>query len=78
MAYKIYTKQSCPYCENIKKVLTGLGETYMEVKLNRDFTREQFTAKFGYGSTFPQVLKDGKLIGGCSETITVLRNEGRI
>ena len=50
----------------------------MEVKLNRDFTREQFTQKFGYGSTFPQVLKDGKHIGGCSATITVLRNEGRI
>ncbi len=50
----------------------------MEVKLNRDFTREQFTEKFGYGSTFPRVLKDGKLIGGCSETITQLRNEGRI
>ena len=78
MAYTIYTKSNCPYCENVKKVLTGLDEPYMEVKLNRDFTREQFTEKFGYGSTFPRVLKDGKLIGGCSETITVLRNEGRI
>ena len=78
MTYTIYSKRNCPYCENVKKVLTGLGEEYMEVTLNRDFTREQFTEKFGYGSTFPRVLKDGKLIGGCSETITVLRNEGRI
>ena len=78
MAYTIYSKKNCPYCENVKKVLTGLGESYMEVTLNRDFSREEFTAKFGYGSTFPRVLKDGKLIGGCSETITQLRTEGRI
>ena len=78
MAYTIYSKKNCPYCENVKKVLAGIGEEYMEVTLNRDFSREQFTEKFGYGSTFPRVLKDGKLIGGCSETITQLRNEGRI
>ena len=78
MTYTIYSKRNCPYCENVKKVLTGLGEEYMEVTLNRDFSREQFTEKFGYGSTFPRVLKDGKLIGGCSATITKLRNEGRI
>ena len=78
MTYTIYSKRNCPYCENVKKVLTGLGEEYMEVTLNRDFSREQFTEKFGYGSTFPRVLKDGKLIGGGSETITKLRNEGRI
>ena len=78
MPYTIYTRNNCPYCENVKKVLTGIGESYMEVKLNRDFTREQFTNKFGYGSTFPRVLKDGNIIGGCSETITQLRNEGKI
>ena len=78
MPYRIYAKTNCPYCENIKKVLTGLGESYIELTLNRDFSKEEFTSKFGYGSSFPKVLKDGKLIGGCSETIVHLRNEGRI
>ena len=76
--YLIYSKNHCPYCRNIKKVLEGIGEDYMELKLDTDFSREQFTEKFGYGATFPRVLKDGKLIGGCNEAVVHLRNQGLI
>ena len=44
-------------------------------KLNRDFTREEFYAKFGQGSTFPQIVYDEKNLGGCTETITYLREQ---
>ena len=65
---------------NGKKISIMLEEIAYEYKVTKvDINNgEQFTEKFGYGSTFPRVLRDGKLIGGCSETITVLRNEGRI
>lgn len=78
MAYLIYSKTQCPYCRNIKKVLEGLGEDYMELTLNADFSKEQFTQKFGHGATFPRVLKDGQLIGGCNEAVVHLRNQGLI
>ncbi len=50
----------------------------MELRLNKDFSKEQFVDKFGYGATFPRVLKDGKLLGGCNEAVTYLRNEGLV
>ena len=78
MSYTIYSKKNCPYCDNIKKVLTGLGEDYVELTLDRNFSREEFTKQFGYGSTFPRVLMNGHLLGGCNETIVYLRNQGVI
>ena len=44
-------------------------------KLDRDFTREEFYDKFGQGSTFPQVLSDDTVIGGCTETVKYLRDK---
>jgi glutaredoxin-related protein len=44
-------------------------------KLNRDYTREEFYDKFGEGSTFPRVVKDDELIGGCMETVKYLREQ---
>ena len=73
MNFKIYTRSGCPYCTKIKQVLSGKGYTYTEQVLNQDFTRENFYAKFGVGSTFPQVLLDSKRLGGCTEAVKYLR-----
>ena len=42
-------------------------------ELDKDFTREQFYAEFGEGSTFPQIILDGIKLGGCRETINYLQ-----
>ncbi len=42
-------------------------------ELGNEFTREQFYAEFGEGSTFPQVVFDKKNIGGCSDTVKYLQ-----
>lgn len=76
--YTIYTRDGCGYCEQIKQVLSGIGESYTEMKLNSQYTREQFVEQFGPVATFPRVLKDGALLGGCSETIVYLRNQGLV
>ena len=34
------------------------GKQFVEYKLDRDFTGEEFYDTFGEGSTFPQVLCD--------------------
>jgi glutaredoxin len=41
--------------------------------LNEHFTKEEFYAEFGEGSTFPQVLCDDKKLGGSIETINYLK-----
>ncbi len=56
-------------------VLEMTGKQFVEYKLGRDFTGQEFYDKFGKGSTFPQVLCDGKKLGGCVDTIQFLREE---
>ena len=57
------------------QVLEMTGKQFVEYKLGRDFTGQEFYDKFGKGSTFPQVLCDGKKLGGCVDTIQFLREE---
>ena len=78
MAYTIYTKKNCPYCERVKTVLSSIGESYTEQKLDVNFTREEFVSQFGGGATFPRVLKEGRLLGGCNETVIYLRQQGLV
>tara|TARA_Y100000385_G_scaffold150965_1_gene156565 strand:+ start:500 stop:736 length:237 start_codon:yes stop_codon:yes gene_type:complete len=78
MAYTIYTKKNCPYCEKVKTIMNSIGESYAEQRLDVNFTREEFVSQFGGGATFPRVLKGGQLIGGCNETVVHLRQEGLV
>jgi len=43
--------------------------------LDQDFTREQFYAEFGPGSTFPQVQLNGQNLGGCTDTVKYLKEQ---
>ena len=75
MTFTIYSKDGCPYCTKVEKVLQLAEIKHVIYKLNRDFTREEFYDKFGAGSTFPRVIKDDTLIGGCTETVKYLREQ---
>ena len=44
-------------------------------KLGLDFTKEQFIAEFGHGSSFPRILVDDKLIGGCLDAYRYLEEK---
>jgi glutaredoxin len=47
----------------------SVGVKYLEYKYERDFTKSQFFAEFGEGSTFPQVSINTKHIGGFKDTL---------
>ena len=78
MNFTVYSKEGCDYCERIKTVLRLTGSTYVVYNLGEDFTREEFIAEFGEGSTFPQVSCDGKKIGGSIETVKFLREQQKV
>jgi len=64
----LYTTDYCPYCVQAKKLLDKRGVAYDEINLARDPDgRDELVAKTGM-MTFPQVLIDGELIGGYTET----------
>jgi glutaredoxin len=73
MNFTVYTKDDCPYCYKVKQALELCGKNYVTYNLGEDFTKEQFYAEFGEGSTFPQVVIEGNHIGGCTETIQYLK-----
>ena len=75
MTFTVYSKDGCPYCTKVQQVLELAEVKHVIYKLNRDYTREEFYDKFGKGSTFPRVVRDDTLIGGCMETVKYLREQ---
>ena len=72
MNFTVYTRGGCPYCTQVKQVLSAKGYTFTEKVLDQDFGRQSFYTEFGSGSTFPQV------IGGCTDTVRYLREQNLI
>ncbi len=71
--FTVYSKDGCPYCQQIIQVL-GLSELrYVEYKLDRDFTKEEFYGQFGDGATFPQVVLNHENLGGAQESIKYMQ-----
>ena len=75
MKFTIYSKNGCPYCEKIEGVLDLTKQDNEVLLLGREFTGQDFYDKFGEGSTFPQVVCDGKNLGGCIDTLGFLREQ---
>jgi glutaredoxin len=73
MKFIVYTKENCPYCYKVKQVLELTGNEFESQELDVDFTKEEFYAKFGEGSTFPQVVCDDVTLGGSVDTIKFLK-----
>ena len=73
--FTVYSKDGCPYCQQILEVL-GISElNYVEYKLGEDFTKEAFYGQFGEGATFPQVVLNNDNLGGCQESIRYMHKE---
>jgi glutaredoxin len=75
MNFTVYSKEDCPYCYKVKKVLELTGSKFVVYTLNEDFTKDEFYSEFGDGSAFPQVICDDKRLGGCVDTIKYLKEQ---
>lgn len=75
MNFVIYSKDNCPYCTQIQKVMNMLGLQHAIYKLGEHFSKDDFYLEFGDGSTFPQVVMNDKKLGGCKDTIAYLREQ---
>tara|TARA_B100001113_G_C20886841_1_gene525160 strand:+ start:67 stop:312 length:246 start_codon:yes stop_codon:yes gene_type:complete len=73
MNFAVYSKDGCPYCDKIVQLLE-LGQLkHVVYKLDQHFDQKAFFQEFGDGSTFPQVVVDGKKLGGCSAAANYLQ-----
>ena len=78
MNFTVYSKDGCPFCTKVVEVLKLAELRFVEYKLDRDFDRDSFYGQFGFGSTFPQVVRDGTNIGGCTETVKYLQEKNLV
>ena len=73
MNFTIFSKDDCPYCDKVKQVLELTKSKYVVYTLGKQFEKDAFYGEFGEGSTFPQVVVDGKKLGGSVETVKFLK-----
>ena len=78
MNFTVYSKSGCGYCEKVISVLQLAELNYVEYKLDRDFDKKEFYSQFGEGSTFPQVVVNGRKLGGCVQTVEYLQEKNLV
>ena len=74
----VYTTESCPFCMRAKAFLDQRGVHYDEIFISRsdDAGRERLVAETG-GYTFPQIIIDGRNIGGWDQ-LSALDQRGEL
>jgi glutaredoxin 3 len=73
----MYTTQWCGYCVRAKVLLDSRGLAYDEISLDDDSAFRQTVYDLTGGWTVPQILIDGKPIGGYTE-LWRLDRDGRL
>jgi len=64
----VYTTEPCSFCARVKGLLKSRGVEFAEVNLAKDPEGRLELARRTGMMSFPQVLVDGQLLGGYSET----------
>jgi glutaredoxin 3 len=64
---QIYTTRWCGYCVRAKALLDSLGLEYEEISLDDEVGFRQKLLDVAGGWTVPQILVDGRPIGGYAE-----------
>ncbi|KAJ0971513.1 hypothetical protein J5N97_019472 [Dioscorea zingiberensis] len=68
----VFSKSYCPFCDQVKELLTKLGTTYKTVELNVESDGSELQAallEWTGQRTVPNVFIGGKHIGGCDNTM---------
>jgi glutaredoxin 3 len=73
----VYTTEPCSYCARVKGLLKSRGVEFAEVNLSKDpGGRVELAQRTGM-MTFPQVIVDGRLLGGFTE-VQAAADSGRL
>jgi glutaredoxin 3 len=63
----VWSKDSCPFCDQAKNLLKLKGIEFEEKRIGHGFTREDLLEAVPTARTVPQIFLDGELIGGFVE-----------
>jgi len=75
---EIYTRDSCPYCQWAKELLSRKGVNFREIDVtaNRQMHEEMIQRANG-GTTVPQIFIGSVHVGGCDE-LYALEEAGKL
>jgi glutaredoxin 3 len=73
----VYTTEPCSFCARVKGLLKARGVEFAEVNLSKNPEGRVELAQQTGMMTFPQVLVDGKLLGGFTE-VQAAAESGRL
>ncbi len=75
----IFTSPGCGYCVKIKEVMRRANLKYSETIVGKDMTREEYISQYpNHTNGFPFVLIDEQPIGGLTQTVKFLYENGLI
>lgn len=63
----VWSKDSCPFCDQAKNLLKLKGIEFEEKKIGHGYTREDLLEAVPTARTVPQIFLDEELIGGFTE-----------
>ncbi len=78
MNVEIYTLSYCPYCAKAKKFFENKGIKFIEYEIDgneeEEFTKLQKKFNIKGEVTVPQIIIDGRRIGGYSDLMELIQN----
>ena len=74
---KIYSTTWCGPCASAKRLLDELGQTYEEIDIEEKGISRQDLQKITGGATVPQIIINGKPIGGF-DSLLKMKQDGTL
>jgi glutaredoxin 3 len=75
---EIYTTPTCPYCHRAKALLTRKGVAFREIDVTSEpGARDEMSKRTNGGRTVPQILIEGRPVGG-SDDLAALDRKGEL
>lgn len=69
----MWSRYHCPYCDQAKALLNQRGIRFEERKIGDGWTKEELLENIPTARTVPQIVIDGKVIGGFTELKEILK-----
>lgn len=71
----LWTQNNCPACDSVKRILDELKISYEAKIIKDELSKEEFYKQFPTARTIPQIIVDGKWIGGFRELMGLIRSD---
>lgn len=77
----VYSKPMCSFCDKAKHILNNLDVKYESIQVGTDISVQQLTEEFEANGlpaprSVPQIILNGKYIGGYNELVKYIEDTG--